>query len=99
MYKIVRGLYFMIFGESIPGSYRLTTSFPPEDLFEDQLRYRPFVVDEMGEVFRYRCNVYDEERNSLWWLGFYRTIYVPVLLESPSRQQIQSTDSGIILAQ
>jgi hypothetical protein len=95
--KIVQGLYYMTFGEVIPSAFRITTSFPPEDILEDQLRFRPRVADSMGNVFAYRCNVYDNEKSSVWWLWFYRTIVVPVLLEGPEQQKEHRSENGIIL--
>jgi len=88
--KIIRGIYFHTYKKSIPNKYKLTVYFQPKDIGIDLLeiakKKKGLNVGRFGNTFLYMgFSVKQDEFVGVWWLSFYQTHEVIVMVDSPKK--------------
>lgn len=88
--KIVRGLYFYHHKFAIPNDYNFTVYFQPPDILASFIKEaqekKALEGAIFGNTFSYmHVRIREDRFVSIWWLSFYQTHAVIVLVDSPDK--------------
>jgi len=88
--KVIRGLYYQSFDRQIPSGYSFTVYYQPPtiltELIEKARAKNALKAGMFGDTFSYMGTVTGEDQFvGIWWLSFYQTHGVIVVVDSPER--------------
>ena len=88
--KVVRGLYYKRFGKQIPSDYSFSVHYQPQTLLTDLIdkarKKNALNAGMFGDTFSYMSvGIKEDEYVGVWWLSFYQTHGVIVVVDSPKK--------------
>lgn len=97
--KIVKGLFFVHAGKSIPSDFQFSFFMDPKDFLLNLLQIKSPVIGRFDDIFAYKAIIAKDDLTSgIWWLSFYQSLGMIVVVESPRIVQLlnKSTTSQLV---